>query len=295
MRRPLHLATALTAAGLPVEHARYQDLIQVESIPPLPDTAARLLALAADPDVEIDTLARIIERDPPLTARLLGIANSAFYAPPRPLTTVKAAIVGVLGLNLVRNLATGMALSGGLSTRACPRFDLTAYWIMALGTAELASALARAATRDDAPPADSVYLAGLLHNLGELLLVFLWPQEMAEALRRLAEQPAGGLVAHERAVLGTDHWAAGAFLARHWELPPLIAGSIEGLAAPQGRGDDTPLLSLLRAARGWLGGVVGQRPLQLRVVGVDDGQCDHSANAFLGRYEALKALARSIG
>ncbi len=278
-----------------MEHARYLDLIQVESIPPLPDTAARLLALAADPDVEIDALAGTIERDPPLTARILGIANSAFYAPPRSVTTVKAAIVGVLGLNLVRNLAIGMALSGGLSTRACPRFDLTGYWVMALGTAELASALARAATRDDAPPADGVYLAGLLHNLGELLLVYLWPQEMNEALRRLQEQPAGDLVVHERAILGMDRWTAGAFLARHWELPPLIADTIERLATPLAPGEDTPLLGLLRAARGWLAGLVGEQPLQLRVVGVDDARCDHSANAFLGRYEALKALARSIG
>jgi HD-like signal output (HDOD) protein len=277
-----------------VENARYQELIQVESIPPLPETAARLLTMVLDPEVEVGTLARTIERDPPLTARILGIANSAFYAPPQPVMTVKAAIVGVLGLNLVRNLAVGMALTGGLSTRACPRFDLTAYWVLALGTAELASALARASTKDQAPAADTAYLAGLLHNLGELLLAHLWPQEMNEALRRQSQQPAVGLEAHERALLGTDHWAAGAFLARHWELPPVIGDSIELFPSPPKGGGGPPLLALLRAARGWVAGLAGQSPVRLHVPGVDAGRCESHANAFLDRYEALKALARTL-
>ena len=83
----------------------YEQLIAVESIPPLPATAATLLAMAADPDVEIEALALVIERDPPLNARLLGIANSAFYAPRQPVMTAKDDIIRVLGLNMVRTMA----------------------------------------------------------------------------------------------------------------------------------------------------------------------------------------------
>ena len=90
----------------------YKDLIEVESIPPLPATASTLLVMAADPDVEMEALALVIERDPPLSARLLGVANSAFYSPPRPVMTIKDAIIRALGMNMVRNLALGMALRG---------------------------------------------------------------------------------------------------------------------------------------------------------------------------------------
>ena len=277
------------------EKSFYSDLIAVDSIPPLPATAATLLMMVGDPDVEIEALALVIERDPPLSARLLGIANSAFYAPPRPVMTIKDAIVRVLGLQMVRNIAFGMALAGGLSTAACPRFDLTAYWVMALGTADLASGMARAATLAEAPDPETTYMVGLLHNLGELLLVHLRPAEMDEALRRLGEDPAGSLVDHERAIIGMDHWAAGAFLARHWQLPPIIGASIERFDDDGEPGDGRQLIHLVRSARCWLSGVVAGQPGPLQVVGVDADYCEHRSTDFRDRYDALRVLARSMG
>jgi len=273
----------------------YSDLVAVDAIPPLPATAATLMVMLSDPDVEVEALALVIERDPPLSARLLGIANSAFYAPPSPVMTVKDAIVRVLGLTMVRNLAFGMALAGGFSTVDCPRFDLTNYWMMALGTADLASGMARAITLDDAPDPDTTQVVGLLHNLGELLLVHLRPAEMDEVLRRLGEDPTSSLVEHERAVIGIDHWAAGAFLVRHWQLPPIIGACIERLDDDGQTGDGRQLIHLVRAARCWLAGVVSGQPGELRVAGVDVDYCENRSADFLDRYEALRVLARSMG
>lgn len=276
------------------EDPLYQRLISVESIPPLPATASRLLAMAADPDVEIEALAQVIERDPPLSARLLGIANSAFYAPRQPVMTVKEAIVRVLGLNMVRNMAFGMALAGGLSTAACPRFDLAAYWVMALGTADLSSGLARAATLPEGPEPDVAYLVGLLHNLGELLLVHLHPHEMDEALRRCAENKDRTLVEHERDLIGIDHWAAGEFLCRHWQLPVEVADSISQLAQTDTEVVPPPLVRLLCASRAWLIDVMAGGEPVLQVNGVDDASCQYRSTAFLDRFDALKVLARSM-
>ncbi|MGB5637476.1 MAG: HDOD domain-containing protein [Sedimenticolaceae bacterium] len=277
-----------------IEQPLYQELIAVESIPPMPATAATLLTMAADPDVEIEALALVIERDPPLSARLLGLANSAFYAPRQPVMTVKEAIVRVLGLNMVRNLAFGMALAGAMSTAGCPRFDLTSYWVMALGTADLARGMALAATTDDAPDPDVSYMVGLLHNLGELLLVHLRPREMDEALRRQGDDPGTSLVEHERAIIGLDHWVAGAFLARHWQLPPIVGASIERFDDVQEPGGGRQTIHLVRAARLWLAEVVAGRPDTLRVAGVDEVCCDRHSTAFLARYEALRVVARSM-
>lgn len=272
----------------------YDQLITVDSLPPLPSTAARLLALAADPDVDIDRLAAAIEQDPPLTARVLGIANSAFYAPRQPVYAVKEAIVRVLGLNMVRNLAFGMAVSGGLSTRDCPHFDLTRYWVMALGTADLASGLARAATLPGVPGPDAAYLVGLLHNLGELALVHLRPQEMDEVYSDSARQPGADAIAMQRTSLGTDQWEVGAMLARHWQLPELVADSIEQLGIVTDPTTRQAMVHLLLAARRWIDGVVSGRSDLLHVVGVDEAYCEYRSSAFVERYDALHELAATL-
>ncbi len=270
-------------------------MIVIESIPPLPATAATLLAMASDPDVEIDDLARVIERDPPLNARVLGIANSAFYAPRQPVMTAKDAIIRVLGLNMVRNLAFGMALSGGLSTAACPRFDLTRYWLTALGVADMSSGLTRASRGEGLPDPDTAYLVGLLHNLGELLLAYHWPHEMDEVLKRTALQLDTLPEQHEIDLIGMDHWQAGAILARHWQLPAIVADSVEALGPSIDPVRHTSLVRVLLATRRWLFAVMAGRVDALRVDGVDDTYCDYRSGGFMDRYDALQTLARSMG
>ena len=91
--------------------------MDLEHLPPLTPVATRLLAVTSDPDLAINELAAIIEQDPPLTARILGLANSAFFGQVNPIFKVEHAIIRVLGLNMVRSLALSIALTGG--TVAC--------------------------------------------------------------------------------------------------------------------------------------------------------------------------------
>lgn len=272
----------------------YEQLISVDSIPPLSATASRLLVMASDPDVDIDRLCMVIERDPPLMAKIVGIANSAFYAPRQPVYTVKDAIVRVLGLRMVSNLAFGLAVGGGLSAVGCERFDVNRYWVTALGTADLASGLARASSIPGKPDPDATYLAGLLHNLGLLVLVHLRPREMNDVLAKSAEQPEIDAIDLERAVLGTDRWAAGAMLARHWQLPDVVATCIEGFAVTDGSGSPDPMVQLVRAARRWIEGALVGRSDSLQVIGVDDASCECRTAAFLDDYDALKSMADAL-
>jgi HD-like signal output (HDOD) protein len=272
----------------------YEELISVDSLPPMSATASRLLAMASDPDVEIEALAATIAQDPPLTAKVLGIANSAYYAPRRPVLTVKDAIIRVLGLRMVRNLSLGLALSGPIDSVNCERFDPTRYWILALGTADLAGGLARAATVVDGPDPDAVYLVGLLHNLGELLLVHLRPYEMNQILGELAERPEQDPVEIERAAFGIDRWGAGALLARHWELPAVVGDSIEQMATANSSSDMSPMVYLLSAARCWIEGVVAGGSDPLTVVGVDEAYCENRSASFVEGFAALKTIATSL-
>lgn len=247
--------------------------------------------MAIDQDVEIEALATVIEQDPALTAKVLGVANSAYYAPRQPIVTIKQAIIQVLGLRMVGNLAIGITLNGVMSNAGCERFDMARYWVTALGTAELCSGLMRAATLDDKPDPDVAYLVGLLHNLGELLLVHLRPTQMNEVLRRLEERPELDVVEIEHEVLGIDRWGAGAFLARHWELPPIVADSIEHFGLTRGTDRSSPMTYLLGAARHWIDGVIHGRSDALHVIGVDEAYCEYRASSFVEGFESLQALA----
>lgn len=271
----------------------YEKLISVSSLPPLPVSAARLLQLALDPDVEIDDLATVIERDPPLNARLLGIANSAYYAPSPPVLTIREATIRVLGFDMVRNFAVGMSMTGGFSTAACPRFDLDAYWLVALGTADLGGGMARASSGVDIDTPATAHLVGLLHNIGELLLVHLWPEEMGEAYRLAGENGAMTLEEHQRDCVGLDRWQAGAFLCRHWELPSVIGETIAALGQPDHA--DRLLARLIDATRRWIATVIAGRPGVLQIEGVDATYSDYRASAFCEQVDDLRQLASSLG
>lgn len=260
----------------------------------MPATATQLLMMATDPDVDINDLAAVIERDPALASRLISIANSAFYSPRQPVTSIREAIIRVLGLNMVRNIAVGVSLTGGFSTARCPRFDSTAYWVTALGTADLASGLARAANVDGMADPDTAYLVGLLHNIGELLLVHLFPQEMDLVFQRLANEPGSQLTFHENAVLGINHWEAGAFLMRHWELPPIVAATIEALGDPQKAPRNRPLVPLIDATRCWLQAMLVGKADTLRLTGVDESYCEYRTTTFSERFDDLRSLAHTM-
>jgi hypothetical protein len=120
------------------------------------------------------------------------------------------------------------------------------------------------------------------------------PAEMDEALRRLGEEPESRLVDHERALMGTDHWAAGAFLARHWQLPPIIGASIERFAADTEPRDGLQVIHLVRAARSWLAAMLAGGADPWQVAGVDDAYCARRSTEFADHHDALRVLARSM-
>lgn len=272
----------------------YEQLITTETLAPLPAAASRLLRLAHDPDVQLEQLAAAIEQDPPLTAKVLGIANSAFYSPRMAVLTVRDAVIRVLGLRMVANLSIGMALGGGFNTTACASFDLTRYWMQALGTADLASGLARAAVLPGKPDPDEAYLVGLLHNIGELLLVHLAPQKMNELLADAELYTAVDLAQREHELFGCDRWSAGALLMRHWELPAVVADTMDRLHDNAAGDTSPPLVHLLCAARNWVGGAILGRNEALQVVGVDEAYCEYRSSAFHKNHASLKLLAGSL-
>lgn len=267
-----------------------EDVLCLEQIPPLSTTATRLLEIATDPELDVNQLAGVIEQDPPLTARILGLANSAFFGQANPVVTVEEAIIRVLGLNMVRSLALSMALAGSFETGACPAFRLDDYWLKALATAALARELALAVKDEQAPP-DLVYLCGLLHNLGEILLVHLRPDDMQRVFTQHEKQPDSDLITLQESVIGTNERVAGEWLTMRWHLPTPVVQVIGQLGMVELSGEYASLVSLVRAARRGVDQLRVGQALALQLDGLDSETVEHIVEDFQPRYSDLVALA----
>ncbi len=227
------------------------EVLSLDHLPPLTAAATRLIEVASDPDLEIKELASIIEQDPPLTARILGLANSAFFGQQNPILTVEQAIVRVLGLNMVRSLSLSMALAGSFNTRQCQSFDIGDYWLHALVTSAVAAAVGRHVRDPEHRPVDSLYLGGLLHNIGTLVLVHVRPIEMSRVFGETPDESGGDPVELERALLGIDHWQAGAWLAFRWHLPEVAVHTLAHIADATYAGPHNAVVEIVRAASAW--------------------------------------------
>ena len=134
-------------------------------IPPLAETAQKIIKLRVDPNATIDDITGVVETDPALAAQVVSWAASPYYASPGKIRSVEDAIVRVLGFDLVINLALGLALGKTLSLPKDHPQHSTPYWQQSIYTAAVIEGLTRAMPRAQRPEGGLTYLSGLLHNL----------------------------------------------------------------------------------------------------------------------------------
>ncbi len=203
----MHPAASTTRAGQHVVHLSPRD------IPPLPDAMVELLGIANDPNVSFAKLGQVMSRDQALTLRVLAVANSPYYGCSRRIDSVRGAIA-VLGTKQVQNIASAMALAPAFESRHGP-----SLWQHGLCTAVWTAHVVRAL---GVPPLDYVFTAGLLHDIGVVLLLGSAPEE-EDACIADAEREGRPLHDVERERLGTDHAHIGARACSSWKLPARLA------------------------------------------------------------------------
>jgi HD-like signal output (HDOD) protein len=198
---------------------------EVATMLSFPAVALRICEVAEDPDATTAELQYVVAQDPALTARLLQLANSPVFGMPREITTISRAIT-VLGLRTVRDLAFGVAAVHSFDRIPAELVTMEDFWTRSMLSALAARELAGRSPRRSA--AETAFVAGLLHDIGLLVLFQSRPDASREALLMLADDP-GELTLQrcEHAVLGFDHGAVGGALARRWRLPPTLQECIE--------------------------------------------------------------------
>ncbi len=201
----------------------------------MPRVVGEVIRLLDDPNSRQTDIARVLEQDPALVALLLRLANSAAFAPARTVDSVERAIM-LLGREPLRRLVIASAVTQ--ATDRLPRQEmlpLELFWRHSSYCALIARLLAE---RVEPSLSGAVFLGGLLHDLGQLLLFTQAPQTEHRAfLDSLAEIDHLSPVEAERALLGFDHAELGGALAEHWGLPAGLVACIryhhDPLAAPQ--------------------------------------------------------------
>lgn len=192
---------------------------EFHELPALPGTALEILDLASNPRADARDLAQLIEKDAPLAARIMRYANSPLYGYPGKIKDLQGAIARVLGFDFVLNLALGITVGKSLRVPVDGPLGLEAFWRHSVYAAALVEKLCMLMPPHNRPRRGTAYLAGLLHNMGVLLLGHAFQAEFFLLNRYLAANPDVPVETVERYLLGVGHDQIGAWLLAAWGLP----------------------------------------------------------------------------
>lgn len=213
-----------------------------KALPTAPKVLADLIHSFEDPDVSVAQITRTLSADPVLSAKLLRLANSAYYKVSRSVATVEDA-VRMLGFVTVRTLVISSGLVNGF--KSAPGLDLQRFWRYSLNTAVAARWIANQ-TGDDA---DLAFTIGLMHAIG-LVIIHAGVPEEAQKLDEVVGPYDPGRMQHERQTLGFSFYDVGAGLAQRWKFPPVFTQTIREVAAPL-RGSPPDRLAALVHLAAW--------------------------------------------
>ena len=188
-------------------------LRKIHNLPSLPVVVMDLLASLGQDAVNISALADKIAQDQALTAKTLRLANSSFYGMTKQVSTIHEAIT-ILGFRTVRSLATTAALITAFAGTGTSGFNAAPFWRHAIAAAVCARALASHLAVNP----DYAYTAGLLHDIGRLVLVTQFQPNYAATMSYRAQHDCTLLEA-EQAVLGLNHARVGYVATQHWKFP----------------------------------------------------------------------------
>lgn len=213
-------------------------LAKVEEIPPLPTVVVKAIKTLDDPKSSSSDVAKIISQDEGLTAKILKLANSAYYGFPRSIATLTEAIT-VLGYNTVKSLVYAAAahghMSGELRGYALDRGEL---WRHSLGVAIVCREIAKQVKYKDV---EQAFVGGLLHDIGKIVLNQFVRFGFTLIVKKVEVEKVPFHEA-EKDILGFDHTDIGGRIAEKWNLPPELVDAIYHHHSPE-RSEVAPKLT----------------------------------------------------
>ena len=195
-------------------------------LPAMPSIAQEVMRIRVDPSAGAAELAKIVAQDPSLSAQVISWASSPYYGYQGKIDSLSTAISRVLGFDLVLNLALGISVGKSLNVSNDGPLGLSAYWRQSVYSATLSEKLCSYMRGTKRPQRGLVYLAGLLHNFGQLLLGHLFPPQFYLINRYVELNPHIPVADIERYLLGISHVEVGAWLMESWNMPEELTTAV---------------------------------------------------------------------
>ncbi len=213
-------------------------LTAISDLPTLPQVAQKILQMTQNPDTNLLRLSGLIQEDPAIMGKVLKLANSSFYGFPKKITCISQALI-ILGFSQLRNLImTISVLNIGKNKKHNKiNFDVQPLWVHSLGTGIIAQSIARFYNH---PAADTLYIAGVLHDIGKVISFLHLSTFFTEIITHQKQQNCL-LYESEMEILGFGHEQIGCWLLEQWNLPPEIVNPIRYHHQPfEAKGDKMP-------------------------------------------------------
>jgi HD-like signal output (HDOD) protein len=294
------IASDASAGVLELHNEALETLFQrLSELSSLPSIALRIIEAAVDEHTDAEDLRQLIERDPALAARIIRIVNSSFYGLRQEVADLRSAIA-LLGTKQIRNVAITVFVSRQFTPTASKEsLDRNQLWNHSMAVGAVARMLAK--TLKNADP-DEAYLAGLLHDMGLLII----DQHLARHVPRIRTSMSEGASLHEAVeqILTFDPSQLGAYVAWRSKFPSRLVSSIEFHQKPDAyQGDERQLTDLVAMAdyvatlngTGVLSESKPERPSPgvFERLGLSDERLAELAPQILETLNATKAMASS--
>ncbi|WP_418789963.1 HDOD domain-containing protein [Phosphitispora sp. TUW77] len=221
------------------------DVVQkVEELPALPHVTYRVLELTSKPDTSLNQLSDIITQDQVLTAKVLRMANSVYYGFARRIFGITEALL-ILGFSTVRNLVMAASVYNVMDREVqgyfLPKGEL---WKHSMSTALIGRSLSKKIGYEFP---DQAFVAGLLHDIGKLILNTYMTQKFEDVISKVAAENIPFMLA-EQQILGFDHAVIGSTVAEKWNLPFELVEAIANHHTPALAKYNPKLTSIIHVA-----------------------------------------------
>lgn len=226
----------------------HQRLEETLDMPPMPETAQKIIDLRMDPDAETEELAKLVSQDPGLAAQVISWANSPYYGISGSIVNVQEAVVRVLGFDLVINLALGLSLGRTLDVPKDGPQGYTPFWQQSVYTAAMMSELVRTLPPGSRPTQGIAYLCGLLHNFGYLILGHVFPPHFSMLNRHIEANPQINRYYLEQHLMNLTREQISSNLFKQWGIPEEVCTAIRYQNEPGYDGEHSTLSRMLYVA-----------------------------------------------
>jgi putative nucleotidyltransferase with HDIG domain len=190
-------------------------------LPEMPSTAFELNEIVADPTASVHSIAEVVNKSPSLATLLLKIVNSSFYGFPSKINNISRAVT-IIGTREITGLALGLSIVKAFKDIPKEVLDISSFLRHSIACGIIARILA---AKKNIPQTEQMFVSGLLHDIGRLIIYQYFPRQ-AMTLLSLAATSDTLLYQQEKNVLGGSHTLIGKYLLKEWKLPLELENNI---------------------------------------------------------------------